>query len=94
MEQWTGVAGQWGVCVLAHEGIGRRRGKLIEDERGWGRMGGMMVHGKGGKAVAVMQVYYPCEGKPDGDAGRMFNRQQQGLRQEVRRGRGLIQGVC
>ena len=47
-----------------------------------------MVHGKGGKAVAVMQVYYPCEGKPDGDAGRMFNRQQQGLRAGGAEGEG------
>ena len=40
----------------------------------------MMMHGKAGKALAVMQVYYPCEGRTDDGAGRMFNRQQQGLK--------------
>ena len=37
-----------GVGVLAHEGMGRRRGKEVRDKREWGRMGGLILQGKGG----------------------------------------------
>ena len=76
--------------LLAHEGMGRRRGKEVKDKREWGRMGGLILQGKGGLKCAFMEAYYPCRGSFGGEGGRMWDRQLQGMRKGV--GMGVIGG--
>jgi hypothetical protein len=69
-----GVKG--GCCALMHEGYSPKVMEVLVDERGWGRMSGVVVRGVEGRRLLLLDVYWPVR-SGDELVGAMWNRQSQ-----------------
>ena len=67
-----GVKG--GCCTLMHESCSPKVMGVVRDDRGWGRMSGVVMQGVGGKRLLLLDVYWPVR-SGDSLKGAMWNRQ-------------------
>ena len=61
---------------MMHEGYSPKIMEVLVDERGWGRMSGVVVRGVEGRRLLLLDVYWPVR-SGDELVGAMWNRQSQ-----------------